>query len=47
MRHVPGQKTGSPEPVNRLQAIYRLVALFLLFMFLINAYQMVLGWLGW
>ena len=47
IRHLPGQKTGSLEPTNRLRALYRLVALFLLFIFIFNAYQTVLGWLGW
>ncbi len=45
--HSPNRKLESPEPGNSRPAIYRLVALFLLLIFLFNAYQTVLGWLGW
>ncbi|MEE8178139.1 MAG: hypothetical protein V3T65_09115 [Acidobacteriota bacterium] len=45
--HSPDRKLESPEPGNSRPAIYRLVALFLLLIFLFNAYQTVLGWLGW
>ncbi len=45
--HSPDRELESPEPDNRRPSIYRLVALLLLLIFLFNAYQTVLGWLGW
>ncbi|MCH7977866.1 MAG: hypothetical protein IH935_02665 [Acidobacteria bacterium] len=45
--HSPDRELGSPEPDERRPGIYRVVAFLLLLIFLFNAYQTVLGWLGW
>ena len=45
--HSPDRELGSPEPDNSRPAIYRVVAFLLLLIFLFNAYQTVLEWLGW
>ncbi len=45
--HSPDRELESPEPDNSRPAIYRVVAFLLLFIFLFNAYQILLGWLGW
>ncbi len=45
--HSPDRELESPEPDERRPGIYRLVALLMLLIFLFNAYQTVLGWMGW